>query len=62
MKELTTQLEKALKDYGDNCPLIVANPQPAAWSPPAVKEPNSQAATPGSNARKGKRKKAKAGE
>ena len=62
VKDLTAQLEKALKDYGDNCPLIVSNPQPAAWSPPALTEPNSPAATPGSNARKGKQKKAKAGE
>ena len=31
--ELTARLETALKQYGDQCPLTVANPKPAEWSP-----------------------------
>lgn len=37
VKELTARLEAALKRYGDTCPLTVAVPKPADWSPPAVK-------------------------
>lgn len=31
---LTTRLEAALRQYGDQCPLTVANPKPAAWTAP----------------------------
>ncbi len=33
--ELTVRLEAALKEYGDQCPLTVAEPKPAEWTPPA---------------------------
>jgi arylsulfatase A-like enzyme len=42
--ELTARLEAALKEYGDQCPLVVADPKPAAWTPPA-----KQAKTPKGN-------------
>ncbi|MCX6996401.1 MAG: sulfatase-like hydrolase/transferase [Kiritimatiellaeota bacterium] len=38
IKELTALLEKSQKEYGDGCPLVVANPRNGAWSP-EVKEP-----------------------
>ncbi|MEI7731846.1 MAG: sulfatase-like hydrolase/transferase [Verrucomicrobiota bacterium] len=33
VQALMKRLEAALKDYGDDCPLTVENPKPAAWSP-----------------------------
>jgi arylsulfatase A-like enzyme len=36
VKEMSARLEASLKDYGDACPLIVPDPKPAAWTPPAV--------------------------
>lgn len=33
VRELTAALESAQKQYGDDCPLSVAQPQEAAWSP-----------------------------
>lgn len=33
--ELTALLEKEMAGYGDTTPLTIANPKPAAWSPPA---------------------------
>jgi arylsulfatase A-like enzyme len=62
VKELTTQLEKALTDYGDDCPLTVDKPQPAAWSPGSVAEPKAQAGAAGSNTKNGRKKKAKTGQ
>lgn len=35
VKELTGKLEAAMKDHADPVPLVVANPKPAAWTPPA---------------------------
>ncbi len=35
VKELTAVLETEMKRYGDTYPLIVPNPKPAAWTPPA---------------------------
>ena len=32
--EMTALLKKEMEHYGDSAPLQVANPQPAAWSPP----------------------------
>lgn len=37
--ELTALLEKALKNYGDACPLTSADPKPAEWSPEKAKLP-----------------------
>ncbi|MCX7043866.1 MAG: sulfatase-like hydrolase/transferase [Candidatus Sumerlaeota bacterium] len=37
VKELMGRMESALKQYGDDCPLSVASPKPAAWSPPPGK-------------------------
>jgi arylsulfatase A-like enzyme len=36
IKQLTTQLEKTKKEFGDAIPLEVENPTPAAWNPPAA--------------------------
>ena len=46
IKELTALLEKTRREYGDTAPLQVANPSPAAWTPPA----------PGSSPAKSKKK------
>ncbi len=40
--ELTARMEKALKDYGDDCPLTSANPKPAEWSPERIKMPKKK--------------------
>jgi arylsulfatase A-like enzyme len=48
VKELTGQLEKALKEYGDACPLTIENPKAAAWTPEEAKEEKA--------AKKGKKK------
>lgn len=37
LKEMLALLEKAQKEFDDDCPLTVANPKPAAWSPPEGK-------------------------
>jgi len=34
VKEMMSRLAAAQETYGDDCPLTVANPKPAAWSPP----------------------------
>ena len=34
LKEMLALLAKAQKECSDTCPLMVANPKPAAWSPP----------------------------
>jgi arylsulfatase A-like enzyme len=34
IKELTALLEKTRKTFGDEAPLVVSNPKPAAWTPP----------------------------
>jgi arylsulfatase A-like enzyme len=36
--ELSARLAAALKAYGDNCPLTVDNPKPAAWTKPTAAE------------------------
>ncbi len=35
LAEMTTLLQKEMSAYGDSHPLIVANPQPAEWTPPS---------------------------
>jgi len=40
-KEMMSRLAKAQEKYGDDCPLTVANPKPAAWSPPGSKPAKS---------------------
>ena len=47
LAEMTTLLEKEMKDFGDNAKLTIANSKPADWTPPTGLTP-------------GKRKKAKA--
>ena len=47
LAEMTTLLEKEMKDFGDNAKLTIANSKPADWTPPTGPTP-------------GKRKKAKA--
>jgi len=42
LQDLTSRLEKTLKEYGDKCALTVPDPKPAAWSPPAQKAPNKK--------------------
>ena len=48
---MTTLLQTEMARYGDTAPLTVANPKPAAWTPPApsapaaVKKGKSKAAT-----------------
>lgn len=37
--ELTTLLQKEMNHYGDTAPLRVANPKPAAWTPPIKRTP-----------------------
>jgi arylsulfatase A-like enzyme len=34
LKEMTFLLEKEMKTYGDDAPLVVADPAPAKWEPP----------------------------
>ena len=34
LKEMTLRLEKEMKTYGDDAPLVVADPAPAKWEPP----------------------------
>ncbi len=34
LKEMTVLLEKEMKTYGDDAPLVVADPAPAKWEPP----------------------------
>ena len=34
LKEMTFRLEKEMKTYGDDAPLVVADPAPAKWEPP----------------------------
>lgn len=51
LKEMLTLLADAQKQCGDTCPLTVANPKPAKWSPPAE--------LPGKAEQKGAAKKAK---
>jgi arylsulfatase A-like enzyme len=41
VKEMLSRLAEAQKKYGDDCPLTVANPKPAAWSPPTSKPAQS---------------------
>jgi arylsulfatase A-like enzyme len=36
IRELTSLMEKSMKEYGDTCPLTVPNPGQAAWTPPPV--------------------------
>ena len=36
IKELLALMAQAQKECGDTCPLTVANPKPAKWTPPAV--------------------------
>jgi arylsulfatase A-like enzyme len=43
VQDLTSRLERALKQYGDKCALTVPNPKPAAWSPPAGNPPKKKA-------------------
>ena len=33
IKKMLTQMQKTQKEFGDGCPLTVANPKPSAWSP-----------------------------
>ena len=40
VRDLMSRMEQALKQYGDQCPLTVPNPKPAAWSPPTQKATN----------------------
>jgi arylsulfatase A-like enzyme len=35
LREMTSLLEKEMKTYGDAAPLVVADPAPAKWAPPA---------------------------
>ena len=56
VKELTSQLEKALKDYGDDCPLTVNSPEPAAWSPGSTAGSKPQDAAAGSKAKQSRKK------
>lgn len=37
IKKMLERMEKAQKEFGDDCALTVANPKPAAWAPPAEK-------------------------
>ena len=37
VKGMMSKLEASLKASGDDCPLTVANPKPAEWTPPAAK-------------------------
>jgi arylsulfatase A-like enzyme len=37
VNEMMARLAEAQKKYGDDCPLMVAHPKPAAWSPPTGK-------------------------
>ncbi|MSR65855.1 MAG: DUF4976 domain-containing protein [Pedosphaera sp.] len=37
--ELMAMLARKQKEFGDTAPLVVANPMPAAWSPPAQTQP-----------------------
>ena len=37
--EMLARLAAMQKELGDTCPLVVANPKPAAWSPDQVKLP-----------------------
>ncbi len=39
LRELTALLQKEMQRYDDPTPLTVANPKPAAWSPPAQAAP-----------------------
>lgn len=45
--EMTALLKKEMDRYGDTCPLTVADPKPAEWSPPA---PRSRSAKPAKQA------------
>jgi len=38
VNEMTALLENEMKTYGDTASLVVANPAPAKWEPPAQKE------------------------
>lgn len=38
VQEMTALLEREMKAYGDAAPLVVANPAPAQWEPPAINE------------------------
>lgn len=38
VREMTTLLEQAQRDFGDTCPLTVAHPRSAEWSPPPAKD------------------------
>jgi len=42
LKEMLARLARTQKEFGDECPLTVAKPEPAAWSPP---EPQPKKAT-----------------
>jgi arylsulfatase A-like enzyme len=42
VRAMMAHLGKALKQYGDKCPLTAANPKPANWSPPPAKPANKQ--------------------
>lgn len=35
VQELTSRLQRTLKQYGDKCALTVPSPKPSAWSPPS---------------------------
>jgi len=41
VKGMMSRLTDAQKKYGDDCPLMVANPKSAVWSPPAGKPAKS---------------------
>ena len=43
VKQLMGAMAADLKLHGDSIPLVVANPQPASWSPPKAKRPASGA-------------------
>ncbi|MBI5397788.1 MAG: sulfatase-like hydrolase/transferase [Verrucomicrobia bacterium] len=51
IKELMARMEKAQREFGDDCPLTVSNPKPAAWSPEMAAKETAPAA-----AKKPKRK------
>jgi arylsulfatase A-like enzyme len=56
VKELMAQLEKSQREFGDTCPLTVANPKPAQWTPPA---PGDDSLQPKKKTKRARKKTAK---